>query len=278
MQWGTRWAQQLQFQQPNALPTGPFNHAGFGQQAIRETLARLTGQSHSHLWNQATVQQQVPFETAVRNLPQRIARDLVLPGNEPINRSQVGDSSHSFSNNGADLSYDIDEVLLDELRVLSLAPNPEEFTLIGEYEPGEIPFWIEVGSHKDDLDDRVSTVLSDGEGGLEIHIAPNTHPILEEGIRAEEEQHRQDILRNSPNLEILNDPKTKGRQVTPTLRGKDRWKAELRGKKAQLEVHKRKLKDPNLTQEERAVLEQEIWVVEHYINNYQRKIKGLPQE
>ncbi len=269
---------QGQFQQPNVLPTGQFDHAGFGQQAIRETLARLTGQSRSHLWKQAAVQQQVPFDTALQNLPQRIARNRVLPGNEPINGSQVRSSLHSFSNNGADLSYDIDEVIPDESRVLSLAPNPEEFTLIGEYEPGEIPFSIKVGAHKDDLDDRTSTVVSDGEGGLEIHIAPNTHPILEEGIRAEEEQHRQDILRNSPNLEILNDPKTKGRQVTPTLRGKDRWKAELRGKKAQLEVHKRKLKDPNLTQEERVVLEQEIWEVEHYINNYQRLIKGLPQE
>ncbi len=35
---------QGQFQQPNVLPTGQFDHAGFGQQAIRETLARLTGQ------------------------------------------------------------------------------------------------------------------------------------------------------------------------------------------------------------------------------------------
>ncbi len=32
---------QGQFQQPNVLPTGAFDHAGFGQQTIRETLARL---------------------------------------------------------------------------------------------------------------------------------------------------------------------------------------------------------------------------------------------
>ncbi len=40
---------QGQFQQPNVLPTGQFDHAGFGQQAIRETLARLTGQSQGQI-------------------------------------------------------------------------------------------------------------------------------------------------------------------------------------------------------------------------------------
>lgn len=121
-------------------------------------------------------------------------------------------------------------------------------------------------------------MVSDGKGGLKVYIDPETHPIFREGIRAEEEQHIKDILRYSSNLDVLNDPSSKDHQVTvPNLTGVERWKLELRGKQAQLRVYERQLKDPNLTSDERRILEKEIHSVRILITNYQRLIMGLKQ-
>lgn len=113
---------------------------------------------------------------------------------------------------------------------------------------------------------------------MQVYIDPDTHPILREGIRAEEEQHIRDILRYGQGLDALNDPSSKGRQVTiPNLVGIDRWRLELRGKQAQLRVYERQLKDPDLTPEEGEVLENEVHSVRILITNYQRLIMGLEQ-
>lgn len=83
-----------QFQQPNILPTGQFDHAGFGKQAIAETLARLIGRTHHQFvesvherGQQATGRYNTRQSPAVESSTEKIDRESYL---SPTSSSETG--------------------------------------------------------------------------------------------------------------------------------------------------------------------------------------------
>lgn len=101
---------------------------------------------------------------------------------------------------------------------------------------------ISIGEHRDNIPDNISTVISDGRGGLKVHLERGAPEIVKAGLIAHETVHIEDIKARASNLDILNDPSTADHQILIRSSRADQFDSEIRGHSAAIAVWQSQLK------------------------------------
>ncbi len=114
--------------------------------------------------------------------------------------------------------------------------------------------------------DDISTIVSDGKGGIYVHLERNAEDIAKAGLIAHETVHIEDALKYAKNLEVLNDPSKAGYVVDFKSNFEFRQYTEIRGHQAAIDVWTSQLN--SASQEEAVILNQRINPSRQWINAY----------
>lgn len=85
-------------------------------------------------------------------------------------------------------------------------------------------------------------MISDGRGGLKVHLERGAPEIVKADLIAHEKAHIEDIKARALNLDILNDPSTADHQILIRSSRADQFDSEIRGHSAAIAVWQSQLK------------------------------------
>jgi hypothetical protein len=112
-----------------------------------------------------------------------------------------------------------------------------------------------LGRHKSELDPKVSTVVTDGNGGMKVHLDSVSDPILHKGLTAHETVHIDQIKTSAEDLSFLQGA-PEGRQIIGDVPQSVQFKYEIAGHKAALRVWESQLSIATTSQQ--AILNEAI--------------------